>query len=122
MTFGPHLMIDGNGCDKQKLSDENLIRNFLLDLTKEINMTKIGGPYVLRYKDRWAATEGVTGVVIFAESHATIHTFPDSNYVFIDVFSCKEFDIKKAKRFIKKYLKIKKMKTRLTKRGTDFLI
>ncbi len=120
MAFGPHLIIDGKNCNKRKLSSLPFVRKFLNNLTKEIKMTKISGPHVLKYKDKWAKTPGVTGVVVFAESHCSVHTFPDNDYVFLDVFSCKEFDTKKASDFIRREFNIKNMKIKVFKRGINF--
>ena len=35
---------------------------------------------------------GISGFVMIAESHISVHTFPDQDYVFIDIFSCRPFD------------------------------
>ena len=47
--FGPHLMMDGYGCDKKKLHDLNLIYRLLDELPTRIGMTKIMPPYVFKY-------------------------------------------------------------------------
>jgi S-adenosylmethionine decarboxylase len=39
---------------------------------------------------------GLSGIVIIAESHLAIHTFPDKGFVTVDIFSCKDFDVKTA--------------------------
>ena len=49
--FGPHLMLDGYGCDKDKLTDLNLIYRSLEELPARIGMTKIMPPYVFKYSD-----------------------------------------------------------------------
>src|SRR3954469_18813187 len=55
-------------------------------------MTKISVPYVVQYDggDK-PEDKGVTGFVIIAESHISIHTFPDRGSGWLDVFSCKGF-------------------------------
>ncbi len=87
-----HLTIDGFGGDRERLSSEQLVRSLLDRYPGEISMTKISEPLVLRYvgekRDDW----GVSGFVLIAESHIAIHTFPERGYVWVDVFSCKEFD------------------------------
>ena len=55
-------------------------------------MTKITPPAVYTYHGPTPEDWGVSGFVIIAESHISVHTFPDRGYVNIDVFSCKEFD------------------------------
>lgn len=48
-TFGPHLTLDLNKCNKNKLSDCNLVFNLLNELPEKIGMTKITQPYVFPY-------------------------------------------------------------------------
>lgn len=87
-----HLTIDGFGGDRERLSNETLVRSLLDRLPGEIQMTKIAPPFVYRYVGEKPEDWGVSGFVLIAESHIAIHTFPDRGYVWIDVFSCKGFD------------------------------
>ena len=87
-----HLTIDGFGGDRERLSSESLVRSFLDTYPAEINMTKISEPYVLEYTGEKPEDWGVTGFVIIAESHISVHTFPEHGYVWVDIFSCKEFE------------------------------
>ena len=87
-----HLTIDGFGGDRERLSSESLVRSLLDRYPDEIKMTKISEPFVLRYAGEKAEDWGITGFVIIAESHIAIHTFPERGYVWVDIFSCKEFE------------------------------
>jgi S-adenosylmethionine decarboxylase len=87
-----HLTIDGFGGDRERLSSESLVRSLLDTYPAEINMTKISEPFVLQYSGEKPEDWGVTGFVIIAESHISVHTFPDRGYVWVDIFSCKEFE------------------------------
>ena len=87
-----HLTIDGYGGDREQLSSESLVSSLLERYPGEINMTKITAPFVYRYVGEKPEDWGVSGFVIIAESHIAIHTFPDHGYVWVDVFSCKEFE------------------------------
>ena len=55
-------------------------------------MTKIMPPYVFRYDSPDPREWGYTGAVIIAESHITIHTYPEKHFLAMDAFSCKPFD------------------------------
>jgi S-adenosylmethionine decarboxylase len=55
-------------------------------------MTKISEPHVFEYHGEKADDWGVSGFVLIAESHIAIHTFPEHQQVWVDVFSCKGFD------------------------------
>ncbi len=119
--FGPHLMVDGYQANYDVLASVEAITNFLEELPKEIEMTKIMPPYVFKYDggdkpEDW----GISGFVIIAESHISIHTFPEKEYFSLDIFSCKDFDIEKAIKIIKEYFNTDNLEIRTTNRGTEF--
>ncbi len=119
--FGPHLMVDGYQANYDVLASVEAITNFLEELPKEIEMTKIMPPYVFKYDggdkpEDW----GISGFVIIAESHISIHTFPEKEYFSLDIFSCKDFDIDKAIKIIKEYFNTDNLEIRTTNRGTEF--
>tara|TARA_Y100000758_G_C15837065_1_gene344177 strand:+ start:51 stop:437 length:387 start_codon:yes stop_codon:yes gene_type:complete len=89
-----HLLVDGYGADPNLLADQTLIAEFLDEFPSLIGMNKISSPHVYYYVGDVPEDWGVTGFVVIAESHISIHTFPDRRYVNIDIFSCKEFDDK----------------------------
>ncbi len=87
-----HVTIDGFGGDPGSLSDENLVRNLLDRYPDEIGMTKISEPHVFRYQGDKPEDWGISGFVLIAESHIALHTFPEHQQVWVDIFSCKGFD------------------------------
>jgi S-adenosylmethionine decarboxylase len=91
--FGPHLMMDCRGVSFEKCSDLQYVWEFLNTLPDRIGMTKITQPYVFPYSGLVPEDEGLTGVVIIAESHLTFHSFIRKDYFFFDLFSCKSFDV-----------------------------
>ena len=118
--FGTHLMLDGYGCDREQLEDLSLIYNFLSEYPAKIEMTKIMPPYVFRYDARKPEDWGISGFVLIAESHISIHTFPEKNYLSLDIFSCKEFDSKRAISYVKKLFGVQKSEVKLLDRGLEF--
>lgn len=118
--FGTHLMLDGYGCGREQLEDLSLIYNFLSEYPAKIEMTKIMPPYVFRYDARNPEDWGISGFVLIAESHISIHTFPEKNYLSLDIFSCKEFDSKRAISYVKKLFGVQKSEVKLLDRGLEF--
>src|SRR5213593_109811 len=118
--FGPHLMLDGYGCDKQRLQDLNLIYRMLDELPDRIGMTKIMPPYVFKYSGVKPEDWGLSGFVLIAESHISIHTFPEKNFITADIFSCKSFDAEFAASYLKKAFGIAKVELNVLDRGTEF--
>ena len=119
-NFGPHLMLDLAECDQKKINDLDFIFNFLNTLPDKIGMTKITQPYVFPYSGLVPEDKGITGYVIIAESHLSIHTFVEKGYAFIDLFSCKSFDTDMAKNFIIQAFLSKKPEFYIIERGKGF--
>ena len=118
--FGPHLMMDGYGCDKRKLQDLNLVYRLLDELPTRIGMTKIMPPYVFKYSGLRPEDWGLSGFVLIAESHISIHTFPEKSFVSADTFSCKPFDSEFAAAYLKQAFGMEKVECTVLDRGTEF--
>lgn len=118
--FGPHLMLDLNECNVDKLNNYKLIFDLLNTIPEKIGMTKITQPYVFPYSGLVPEDEGITGIVIVAESHCSIHCFPQKEYVFIDIFSCKFFDLDNIKQYLIDVFESKTYKIHFVERGLDF--
>ncbi len=121
-TLGYHLIIDAKTNNKEILCSEEKIKTFLQDITKEIKMTPITKPFIRMYippqqelKDKW----GYSGIIIIAESHIAIHTFPEYLYLSIDVYSCKEFQPMPALEFVIKFFEITEFESRFLIRGNQ---
>lgn len=95
-----HLVIDAFVEDAEKISAVEPIFDLLNDLPDQIEMTKITQPYVFRYSGVVPEDWGVTGMVIIAESHISVHTFPEHKRFHMDVFSCKPFDYERTLQII----------------------
>jgi S-adenosylmethionine decarboxylase len=118
--FGPHITLDLSGCNIDKLKDLELHFEILNTLPDVIGMTKITQPHVFPYAGIIPEDKGITGIVIIAESHISIHSFQEKGYCFVDIFSCKPFDTGKAIDFIVNVLEPTSYKTNIVERGIDF--
>lgn len=104
--FGPHLMLDCQQCNYEKISSVDYVSRVLDELPTAIGMTKIIPPYVFPYSGLVPEDRGVTGMVIIAESHLTFHSFVEKDYFFFDIFSCKYFDVQPAIDYIVKAFEV----------------
>ena len=118
--FGPHITIDLKGCPKETLSDYNIHFDYLKSLPEMINMTPITQPYVFPYSGLVPEDKGITGIVIIAESHISVHSFEDKGYCFIDIFSCKDMDTERAIQITLDMFKPESYEINMVKRGKDF--
>lgn len=113
-------MIDGYHANPAKLDDVELIRQVLDELPVAMEMTKIMPPHVARHTGLTPEDSGVTGVVIIAESHIAIHTFPHKGFLSVDVFSCKDFDTQKALDALVGRFEIGRFDTHFINRGKEW--
>ena len=120
--FGPHLTLDLSSCNKNVLNDKEKIYDMLDKLPALIGMTKISEPNVIHYPGKEGSFDkgGVSAFVLIAESHITIHTFVEQGYAFVDIFSCKPFELDSAEEFFVKNLEAGKVDKRIFDRGIEF--
>ncbi len=118
--FGPHLILEAYGCSKPNLADLSLVSQALDTYPEQLNMTKIMPPYVFRYSGAVPEDWGVSGIVLIAESHISIHTFPDKEFVTLDIFSCKEFDVDAAIDYFCSIFEPTSYEKQLLMRGREF--
>ncbi len=116
-----HLVIDGYKGDPAKMWDVDLVRRFLDEYPSTLGMTKICEPQVQEYNGPKSEDSGVSGFVIIAESHISIHTFPHRDYVNVDVFSCKTFDNERALQDVKELFSLGEVRTWVLERGLEHL-
>ena len=77
-----HLLLELYRCDYEKLNDESFLRCSLNRASKLANAT------VLNLISNKFEPQGVTAIALLSESHISIHTWPESNYSAIDIFTC----------------------------------
>ena len=77
-----HLLLDLYGCDYEKLNDESFLRCTLNRAAKLAKAT------VLNLISNKFEPQGVTAIALLAESHISIHTWPESKYSAVDIFTC----------------------------------
>ncbi len=120
--FGTHLTLDGYGASVERLNDMHRVFAALNNVPDLLNMKKIITPYVVHYpgngkKDRG----GYSGMVMIAESHISIHTFPDARFVSIDVYTCQgSLEIGTAMKFFQREFGVKEWEKHVIKRGTKY--
>ena len=81
---GKHLLLELYECNNQKLNDELFLR-YLIN-----NSAKLAKAKVLNLISNKFEPYGVTAIALLAESHLSIHTWPESNYAAVDIFTCGE--------------------------------
>ena len=77
-----HFLLELYRCDCEKLNDELFLRCILNRASKLANAT------VLNLISNKFEPQGVTAIALLAESHISIHTWPESYYSAVDIFTC----------------------------------
>jgi S-adenosylmethionine decarboxylase len=80
--LGTHLLIELAGCEAEFLNNEEQVSEALLQAAVEAKATILSS-YFHKFHP-----QGVSGVVVIAESHLSIHTWPELEYAAIDIFTC----------------------------------
>ena len=108
---GLHLLIDF--FDAKNLQDINLIETTMRDAASACGAT------VLEIKlHSFGENSGITGVAILAESHISIHTWPEINYAALDIFMCGACNPHLALPILRKTFEPKEEKISQQQRGT----
>lgn len=90
MHLGIHYLAEFFDCDRRKIDDALFIEGLMIDATK------LSGATIIRPFFHQFSPQGVSGVIVIAESHFAIHTWPEHGYTAVDLFSCSNFNYKAA--------------------------
>ena len=115
-----HLIIDGYRGDVQKMQDIDFIYQLLDIYPSQIGMTKISPPKVSKYIGSKSEDWGVSAFVLIAESHISIHTFPERSYINIDIFSCKEFNAEQTIKDLQQQFGLAEIRSYILNRGLEY--
>ncbi len=110
--LGRHLIIELFDCDRKIISDLNTVEELILEAVR------ISGATIVESFFHLFPPNGVSGIVVVAESHFSIHTWPEYNYSAVDIFTCGDsVDSRKALSFLKQSLKAKNVSMMELERG-----
>lgn len=81
-ALGKHLLLDLKDCDRELLNNLEYLKEALVSAAEK------AGAAVLANTFRQFEPQGVSGIVVIAESHLSLHTWPEYGYVAVDIFTC----------------------------------
>lgn len=85
--MGRHVIADLHDVSAEVLGSINFWKDLLIDGAKKSGATVLSDHF-----HHFGEGCGITGVIVLAESHISIHTWPEKNYAAIDVFMCGNCD------------------------------
>jgi S-adenosylmethionine decarboxylase len=111
-SLGRHLIIELFQCDPTILNDQKTLESCLLEAVR------ISGATTIRPFFHHFAPHGISGVVLIAESHFAVHTWPEYGYCALDIFTCgDQIEAHEALLFLREKLGAQNVSTMEIKRG-----
>jgi S-adenosylmethionine decarboxylase proenzyme len=83
-VLGTHLLVELDGCNQDRLDDIDYIEKLMIFAAQKAGATVLGSQF------HKFEPQGVSGVVVLAESHLSIHTWPEYRFASCDLFTCGE--------------------------------
>ncbi len=120
-AFGYELLLDLYNCKEGSCGDLSLCYRFLDEIVDYLGMEKQAPPNIfftdaIRFPDK----AGLSGWAPLVESSIVIHTLSPKDFISIDIYCCKKFDIDKAKDFVRRFFFPKRMDSQFILRGVDY--
>lgn len=103
--LGIHLIADFFECNSSVINSIESVKKIMTE-SVIISGATIIEPFFHRF-----SPQGISGIIVIAESHFSIHTWPEHSSAAVDIFSCGEFDYIAALKFIKEKIKSKSNST-----------
>ena len=105
VPWGQHLVLDFNGCPNELVADKENILDWSKELVQAIDMVAHGEPIIEHFATHSHEAAGYTLHQMIETSNIAAHFAENIGQVYIDVFSCKAFDVEVALGICKKYFK-----------------
>lgn len=110
--LGRHLVAEMANCNTRILNDMQLLEKEMKEAAR------VSGATVVKSTFHRYNPQGLSGIIVIAESHLSIHTWPEYGYAAIDCFTCgSSVDPWKALEYIQKALECKTVSAREINRG-----
>ena len=113
-TWGKHLMIDAARLNGPAIRNPTRIHHFTAALVKRIDMIPYGPAQVVMFGS--GNKKGYTMVQLIETSNICAHFVEENNSMYLDVFSCKDFDPIVVKETVEEFFEAKHMKLKVLTR------
>lgn len=98
VPWGWHLVLNLYDCSLEKIQSAEVIREYVINLCDLIEMRRFGEPTIVNFGDDPRVT-GYSLVQLIETSNICAHFADQTRAVYLDIFSCKQFDPESAARF-----------------------
>jgi S-adenosylmethionine/arginine decarboxylase-like enzyme len=115
--YGQELVMNLYDCDLKKISSGKTIKKFVITLCDSvIHMKRYGEPLIPHFGLEDPISAGYSLVQLIETSSVTGHFSEHKKTCYINIFSCKWFDMEKAAQFTQEFFGAKRMQTIFLKR------
>ena len=104
-SWGFHLIVNISNCKKKYITDKEQIRKFMSELIQKIKMIPLSEAVIVESHYGGPKMYGISAIQLIRTSSISCHFVEYNKSGYIDIFSCKEFNIGKTIKIIKKSLK-----------------
>jgi S-adenosylmethionine decarboxylase len=108
--WGYHLILDCKSCDIDKIASAQNIKDFLKTLVHDIDMKAYGEPIIEHFAADNPKAAGFSCVQLIETSAITGHFVNENGDCYLDIFSCKKYDVEIVKKIVKQYFNPKSLK------------
>ena len=115
--WGYHLIVDAANCVPKSIRCPVNIESFTHTLVKRIDMVPYGKPQIVMFGT--GNKKGYTLVQLIETSNITAHFVEESNDMYLDVFSCKQFNPAIVEAVLNKHFMPQNIKTRYLERQAE---
>jgi len=116
-----HLMLELYGCSREVLTNEPLLRRVLDAYPGQVGMEKVSPVHLYDIETSNPLDAGMSGFVVIAQSHISMHAWPEYGEVDIDICSCKEFSQEDAIAFAREMFHTEDIEAHFVVRATRSL-
>ncbi|WP_107868330.1 adenosylmethionine decarboxylase [Neisseria subflava] len=114
---GNHGLLDLYGCNEAILKDQGRLKTALVAAAQATEAT-----ILTEHFHTFGGAGGVTGVLLLAESHISIHTWPERRFAAIDAFICGGMKLEKVKEILCRELAVERVDWTVVNRGSDLTL
>jgi S-adenosylmethionine decarboxylase len=119
--FGFQLLLDLYECQPGVCDDLGRCYDFLERIVKVLQVEPQSPPFIFRTDGRrFPDKAGLSGWVPLVESGVQMHTLSEKDFISIDIYSCRAFEVEPLKAFVRRTFAPKRMDEQFLERGLDY--
>lgn len=114
--YGWELILNLYECNLKKISSKDMIKQYVDKLCNQIEMVPFGETWIPYFGKKRSHTKGYSLIQLIETSSITGHFSEEKRSAYINIFSCKPYDHKKARKFSMQYFQARKIASKFIKR------